>query len=129
MMGVKVLGTSGGSHHPRRNGKKSLTHWKNWMLAEDKKETLVKSRKESSKRVSEVLVMAEELASVGTTDEHTRAMTKRRMGTIPRNRRRKRGCNSWKKCTTGTGNWRTRYEERCRVTFSLGSRKREDQGP
>ena len=43
------------------------------MLAKDKKGTSVKSCKESLKRETEVLVMADELASVGKTGEHTRA--------------------------------------------------------
>ena len=47
------------------------------MIAKEKKGPLDQSCKESSKRESEVLVMAEELASMGKNDEHTRAIRKR----------------------------------------------------
>ena len=47
------------------------------MLANDKKDTWVKSSKERSKRESEVIVLAEEVAAMGKGDEHTRPIIKR----------------------------------------------------
>ena len=59
---------------------RSLSHCgKTGMLVKDKKGTLVKSCKESSKRESDVVVMADELVSVETLDEHTRGMVKKRL--------------------------------------------------
>ena len=57
------------------------------MMAKEKKGPLVKSCKESSKRESEVLVMAEELALCGknrrTHQGHNKAIIKRRLKTTP----------------------------------------------
>ena len=53
------------------------------MMAKEKKGPLVKSCKESSNRESEVLVMAEELTSVGKTDEHTQGHNKAATETTP----------------------------------------------
>ena len=47
------------------------------MLAKDKRETGSKSCEESSERESEVVVMAAEVAAMGQTDEHSRAIVMR----------------------------------------------------
>ena len=77
MMDVKVLRTSGRSQRTRRNRKKSRTLEELRMLAKDKKGTWAKSWKESSKRESDVIVLAEDVAAMEKDDEHTRAIIRR----------------------------------------------------
>ena len=71
----------------------------------DKTGTLVKNCKESVQRESEVLVRADELTSMGKTDEHTRAMI---MHGVKRHRQNQK----MKRRQTERNNSTMRYEKR-----------------